>query len=213
MPTMMCWGNGPSGQCSLRGLSEDHIPHTNQGAPHSYALTICPNQGTVCAELRHLLPGHIPTYCLVIFSLKFDISASIQVYHHWNWPTHKALGRDVESPQKLKATRFLRLARSQRGLLCKRALVWMAPSLNCLLFKSDLAQKAYGYLTDKEQSEFKDFSHWERGSGRLSPHPPPCPRLAALPTCPPEVSQSSSHTAPPSSLLLLPHKHVWRWNP
>lgn len=43
------------------------------------------------------------------------------------------------------------------------------PSPNYFLLKSDLAQKAYGYLTDKEQSQFKDFSHWERGSGTSLP--------------------------------------------
>ena len=47
----------------------------------------------------------------------------------------------------------------------------MVPSLKRFLFKSDLAQKAYGYLTDKERSKFENVSRWEGAAGRLSPPP------------------------------------------
>lgn len=40
----------------------------------------------------------------------------------------------------------------------------VVPSFRCFLLKYDLAQKAYGYITDKEQSKFKSCSRWEGGS-------------------------------------------------
>lgn len=45
----------------------------------------------------------------------------------------------------------------------------VVPSLRYFLLKSDLAQKTYGYITDKEQSKFKSCSRWEGGSGASLP--------------------------------------------
>lgn len=150
-------GNGPSSQCSLIGLSEGHIPHMNWGvsAPHirSWSAKIRPN---LCKPMTSI-SRQLPKYCIVIFSLNIDISAYVWIYFHCNSPRSKIPERGVESPQKLRATRFSKIGKNSERLGMQESTnlcAVMVPYLKYFLLKSDWAQKAYGYLTDKEQSKF-----------------------------------------------------------
>lgn len=137
------------------------------------------------------VPRQLPKYCIVIFSLNIDISAYVWIYFHCNSPRSKIPERGVESPQKLRATRFSKIGKNSErpGMqestnLC----ALMVPYLKYFLSKADLAQKAYGYLTDKEQSKFLKCLQWRKEQHcALSPTLllPICAFLTAFSTCPP----------------------------
>ena len=139
-------GNGPSSQCSLIGLSEGHTPHTNWGVLHSYSHDM-PKSGTICANLCYLFSDNFQNTVWLFFSLKMDISAYVYLWIHLccNWCRSKTLEKDIESPQKLKATGYSKTSKNLRRLgmqestnLCAA----MIPSFKYFLLKSDLALKA-----------------------------------------------------------------------
>ena len=120
----------------------------------------------------HLFLDNFQDTVWLFFSLKIDISGCMCIYLYRNCPRFTTVRREacerkggmhIESPHKLKAMGFSKIGKNPGKLNMRQSTnLWAAIvlSLKYFLLKSDLAQKPYGYLTDKEQSKIFKFLHW-----------------------------------------------------